>query len=382
MKDITTVANPDLEVIEGNKSRWTHADHRRWGFHNLHRIARYVTSFRAARVMPLEKRMILAIADLEEVQRLTSTPWFSAMVVLRGHHILFERYAADFGRDRPHSIQSITKTTMNLVIGRLIEAGAIDLEKTIAHYLPQVGSGYARATVQQVLNMDVVNEYTEDFADPSSTYYRHEEAMGWRLPRDPRGEETQRSFISRIASDDTTNRTGVTQYKDANTDILGWVAEVASGRSLRAFLADIADAAGLEGALHITTDREGFPTLDGGACLTARDLARYVSIFTRGGVGVSGEAVGSGAFLERTMMSGIPMQLPYEGMRYSNQAMISGRTLGHGGWGGQYALTNLDTGTVAVYLSVIEDAHAATRGALLPVIRMLETVAGPRFQAG
>lgn len=376
MNTITTIPNPDLVVIEGNKSHWTHADHRRQGMHNLHRIARYCMSFRAARVMPLEKRMDLRIAELEPVRHFTSLPWFSAMIVIRGQKILFERYAQDFGSDSPHSIQSITKTTMNLVVGQLVERGVLDLSRNIAYYIPEIGSGYANATLQRVLNMDVVNEYSGDFADPQATYYRHEEAMGWRVPRDPEYEETQREFISRIASDDTTNRTGHTQYKDANTDVIGWVVERASGRPLRSFLADIVDAAGIEGVFHITMDREGFPTLDGGACLTARDLARYFSIFVRRGRGIGAKSVGSATFIEETLLSGVPMPPPFESIRYSNHTMISGRALMHGGWGGQYAVANLDTGTIGVFLSVIESQHAITRDYMSPIIRMLESITG------
>jgi len=169
MNPILTVPNPDLVVVEGNKSRWTHADHRRHGCHHLHRIARYGTSFRAARVMVLEKRMDVRIAELDAVRHFTSLPWFSAMLVVRGQHILFERYAPDFGSEAPHSIQSITKTTMNLIVGRLVERGLLDLARPIGHYLPEIGSGYATATVQQLLNMDVVNEYSQDFADPQAT---------------------------------------------------------------------------------------------------------------------------------------------------------------------------------------------------------------------
>lgn len=377
MSEVATLANLDLEVIEGNKARWSHADHRRWGLHNLHKIARYSMSFRSARVMRLEKRVDLRIAELVAVRHLTSLPCFSAMLIVRGQHILFERYAADFSQDSPHSIQSITKTMMNLVVGRLVEQGVLDLSRTIAYYVPEMGSGYAGATLQQVLNMDVVNEYSGDFATPESGYYRHEEAMGWRLPRDPEHEETQRSFIAKIASAETTNRSGHAHYKDANSDVIGWVVERASGRPLRSFLADIVDAAALEGALHMTTDREGFPTLDGGACLTARDLARYFSLFVRRGIGVSGERVGSADFISQTLSSGVPMRgSTYEGMRYSNHMMVSasGRSLGHGGWGGQYAIANLDTGTIGVFFSVKEDQHAATPGYLTPIIRMLESI--------
>jgi CubicO group peptidase (beta-lactamase class C family) len=373
--NISTFPNVDLEIAEGNMSRWSRADQRRRGFHHLHQIARYGCSFRSARVLRLEKRMSLRIAELEGVRRLTALPWFSAMVVIQGQYVVFERYASDFGADAPHSIQSITKTIMNLVIGQLVEQGRLDLSRKVADYIPEIGSGYAQATLQQVLNMDVVNDYTEDFADPQASYYEHEEAMGWRLPRDPLREETEHSFLARIASADTNNRSGHVHYKDANTAVLGWIAERASERPLRSFIADIVDAAGLEGVLHITTDRTGVPTVEGGACLTARDLARYFALFVRGGRGVSGEIVGSASFIEQSLRSGVAMPAPYEGIRYSNHLMVRDRVLGHGGWGGQYALANLQTGTVAVFFSVLENEHAINREYLGPVIGMLESVA-------
>src|SRR5690242_9398501 len=108
------IPNRDLEVIDGNKARWSCADNRRRSFHNLHRIARYGLTFRSARTMCLEKRIDMRMTEFEPVRRLVSLPWFSAMVVIRGQHILLEQYAPDFNKDQPHSIQSTTKTMMNL----------------------------------------------------------------------------------------------------------------------------------------------------------------------------------------------------------------------------------------------------------------------------
>src|SRR5688572_11296310 len=99
MDPLITRPNPDLEIADGNMSCWSRADRRRWGWHNLHKIARYSCSFRAAHVMTLEKRMRLDIAELDSVQRLTSLPWFSALVMIQGQSIIFERYASDFGPD-------------------------------------------------------------------------------------------------------------------------------------------------------------------------------------------------------------------------------------------------------------------------------------------
>ncbi|MSP84162.1 MAG: serine hydrolase, partial [Alphaproteobacteria bacterium] len=95
MAEVVTIPNPDLAVTHDNKARWNLPDHRRHGFHNLHTLFRYGMSFRAGRVMTLEKRMDMRIPELPEVRRLTSLPWFSAMVVIRGQHVLFERYAPD-----------------------------------------------------------------------------------------------------------------------------------------------------------------------------------------------------------------------------------------------------------------------------------------------
>ncbi|WP_292506512.1 serine hydrolase [Mesorhizobium sp.] len=371
--------NPDLTVNAENQTHWNQPDHRRHGFHNLHRHTRYGMSFRAARVMMLQKRMDLRIADMESVNRLTSLPWFSAMAVVRGKDVLFERYAPDFGPDRAHSIMSISKTLINLVIGSLLEEGKIDLGRQIAHYLPWIGSGYASATVQQVLDMDVANNYSEDLSDLRSTTYAHEEAGGLRLPADPMHEHTMRSFLATISSTDTTNRTGRADYKTANTDVLAMIAEAVSGRPIRSYLADIVDAAGIEGCLYITTDREGFPNTGCGVCVTARDLARYGALFVKRGKGMEDRQVGSASFIDRSLVGGIPMSAPRDWLRYSNQTNTDGRWLGHGGFGGQYMIADLTSGVVGVVFSVVENREGNDSNYHVRIIKMLEQIGRLNF---
>ena len=381
MSQIASEPNPDLLVGADNKARWNQPDHRRHGFHNLYRLARYATSYRAGRVMSLRKRADLRIADMESVRRLTSLPWFSAMAVVRGNDVLYERYAPDFGPDRPHSIQSISKTMLNLILGRLLDDGKIELGRKVADYLPWIGSGYAGSTLQQVMNMDVANDYSEDYSDSHSTVFAHEEAMALRLPATAGREHTMRSFLPTITSRDTTNRTGHADYKSANTDVLAMVVEAASGRPMRTYLADIADAAGIEGCLHMTTDREGFPTADGGVCVTARDLARYGSIFVRRGKGIDGQPIGSASLIERSLKGGVPMPTPRDWLRYSNQTNTDGRWLGHGGYGGQYMIADLTSGVVGVFFSVLEDKDAYDASYYVPIIKMLSDIGRLEFKA-
>ena len=381
---LTTVRNPDLDVEAGNQANWNRPDKRRWGFHNLHRLSRYGLSLRATNVLPLTKVIDRRIGDLALVRQLTGSTMFSGMVVVRDQTVFFEKYAADFGPDRPHSIQSISKTTMHLVCGRLVEDGLIDLAAKISDYLPEVGSGYAEATVQQVLDMNVINNFNEDYADPwhfnatpgaTVGYGREEIAMGWRLQPDGEQPFSCRAFAAQLVSDDITNTTGMTQYKSPNTDIAGWIAERISGKSLRDHVLDIVEAAGIEGTFHISTDCDGVPVIAGGVSLTARDLARYGGLIARGGRGVSGEMVGSPAFLERTLKEqGQPRYEDRDDLTYHNQLMTNGRWVSHGGYGGQYLLVDPASRTVIVFFSVLEDAEGYDASYYPDIIAMAEAI--------
>ena len=224
--------------------------------------------------------------------------------------------------------------------------------------------------------MNVLNDYSEDYADPLCRVFEHEAATGMRLDGGP--EMTSQQFMATIGlaqgAVDCVNRTGVCMYRSANTDMLGAVAEVRGGRGLGAMLADLADAAGFEGQLHMACDRTGFAFVNGGISLTARDLARHGLLIARQGVGVNGVAVGSADFIARTLTGGIPLPAPRGHLRYSNQTNTNGRWLGHGGYGGQYMLVDMQTGTVGVFLSVLENAAGYDAAYYPPIIAMLEAV--------
>ncbi|MFM2355775.1 MAG: hypothetical protein RLZZ528_1511 [Pseudomonadota bacterium] len=372
----TSQANPDLVVQADGRPRWNSAPHRRHGFHNLHRLTRYAQSCRAARVLDLRLSADLSIAAREDVRRLTALPWFSAMAVTEGNRLLHEAYAPDFGPDGIHSIMSISKMSMNLILGRLWEDGILDLDARVGDVLPDIGPGYAGARIADVLNMNVRNDYSEDYHDPDAAVFHHEAACGMRLPEGP--EQTTRAFINGIGLEagatDTSNPGSTCLYKSANTDVLGYVADALGARPMSALMADLADAAGVEGALHVATDRAGWPLMNGGICLTARDLCRYGALFVRGGRGVDGRAFGSAAFLERSLAGGVPMPAPRGHLRYSNHLNTDGTMFGHGGYGGQYLVADPSTGRVACFLSVLQDEDGYDTTYFPPIIAMLTEI--------
>jgi CubicO group peptidase (beta-lactamase class C family) len=376
----TVYPNPDLTVGPDLHPRWNSAAHRRQGFHHLHQIARYTRSFRAASVLDLRPSADPTIPARADVQRLTASPAFSAMAVTEGNLLLFEAYAPDFGPDHPHAIMSITKMAANLIVGRLWEDGLLDLDQPLGAILPWIGPGYHAARLQDILDMNVHNDFNEDYTDPHTTVFQHEVAMGMRLPQGP--EPLMADLLAGIGlapgATDTVNRSGSSLYKSANTDVLMQAVQARGGRPLSAWLADLADAAGVEGALHIGTDRAGTPIFSGGLCLTARDLCRYGAMFARSGQGVNGADFGSASFLDRTLLGGVPMPAPRDQLRYSNQTNTDGIWVGHGGYGGQYMVANPKTGRVACFLSVLQDAHGYDPDWYPPVIAMLTGICGGR----
>ena len=391
-----THPNPDLLVGADARPRWNSAPFRRHGFHNLHRLSRYVQSFRAGSVLDLRRATDPAIAQRADLARACALPWFSAMVVAEGGRILFERYAPDFPEDQPHSIMSISKTVMNLVTGMLRDAGKLDLERTAGSYLPWLGAGYAGACVQDIADMNLRNAYDEDYLNPEAMVFHHEAATGMRLPAefgrtgaDPSGtgadaaEQDGKSFLAAIGlqpgTTDTRNPTRFCMYRSANTDVLAALAEEVSGRRMTDYLADLADAVGVEGAVHAAGDRKGFPLMNGGLCLTARDLARYGLLIARRGAGVGkagagARQFGSAAFLDETLTRGVMMPPPRAHLRYSNQFNTDGRWLGHGGFGGQYLLVDMQSGRVAVFLSVLDTEDGYLAEYFPPIIRMLAEI--------
>lgn len=372
---MTCHPNPDLAVLPDARPRWNSAPFRRHGFHNLHRLSRYVQSFRAGSIWNLRPAIDASIALRDDVARHCGNPWFSAMVVAQGNRILYERYAPDFSPDQPHSIMSISKTVMNLVIGHLRDEGRLGLQQKAGDILPWLGPGYAGASLQDILDMNVLNDYDEDYHNPEAAVFQHEAATGMRLPAG--AEIDGKAFLARIGlapgARDTTNPTGLCMYRSANTDVLAAVAEAVSGRPISAWLADYADAVGVEGAVHAAGDRRGFALMNGGLCLTARDLARHGLLIARRGQGAVGR-FGSAAFLDETLSHGIAMPAPRGHVRYSNQFNTNGRWLGHGGYGGQYMLADMTTGRVAVFLSVLDTEDGYFSNYYPPIIAMLADI--------
>ena len=376
-KKLVSVRNPELNTLKDNKASWNLPKTRRFGYRNLHKINRYSIFLRSDLILKLNSKPNKTIAKFPLVKKMTKNKSFCSLIVGNRQNILFEKYAKDFKKNQPQTIMSITKMFVNLFIGELVTNRLIDLNKKVSHYLPKIGSGYSNAKIQDVLNMNVINSYTEDYTKAYSSSFMHEPVGGWRLPKNLKNHLSQEEYLNTIKKSKNKsliNNSEYAFYKSANTDVVGLIIEKVSGRTLRDWVLSVVEAAGFEDGLYIASDRYGMPWMSGGGCLITRDFLRMGLLFARKGMGVGNRKVGSSSFLDKTIFNVGPkyMNLSKDKyLYYSNSTMVSGNMIGHSGYGGQFLATNFKTGNVAAFFSVLETKSATKESYKTDMINML-----------
>ena len=373
-------ANPSLVVLRDNKPKWYLPETRREGYRNLHKINRYGLLYRSDLVLKLNTKKNKNIENIPSVKKMVNHKYFCSLLVGKDQDILYEKYANDFTEKTPQTIMSITKIFVNLFIGELVEKKIISLKDKISKYLPNIGTGYAEATIQDVLDMNIENAYSEDYTDPFTSSYLHEPVCGWRLPKNLNEKIGQEEFLNKIESNknkDLKNNTEFSQYKSANTDVIGLLIEKVSKKKLKDWVLDAVEAAGFEDALYMGTDRYGMPWISGGGCLISRDFLRFALLFSRKGLGVENRIIGSSSFFDQTLNNKGTKYLEFtkdKFVHYSNSVMKSGNWIGHSGLGGQFLAANLKTGIVASFFSVIDTASGTDDNYKKDMICMMDEV--------
>ena len=382
---LLSVRNPELTTVKDNKALWNLPKTRRSGYKNLHKINRYSIFLRSDLILKLKSKPNKTIGNLPLVKKMIKNKSFCSLIVGNHQNILFEKYAKDFKKNQPQTIMSITKMFVNLFIGELVSTKLIDLNKKISYYLPKIGSGYANAKIQDVLNMNVINSYTEDYTKAYSSSFLHEPVGGWRLPKNLKNRLSQEDYLNTIKKSKNKsliNNSEYAFYKSANTDVVGLIIEKVSGSTLRDWVLSAVEAAGFEDGLYIASDRYGMPWMSGGGCLITRDFLRMGLLFARKGMGVGNRKVGSSAFFNKTIGNVGPKYMDLSKdkyLYYSNSTMVSGNMIGHSGYGGQFLATNFKTGNVAAFFSVLETKSATKESYKTDMINMLIDLVNKKY---
>ncbi|EMQ99303.1 6-aminohexanoate-dimer hydrolase [Paeniglutamicibacter gangotriensis Lz1y] len=90
-----------------------------------------------------------------------------------------EAYFGDMAPHSAHLVMSVSKSLVGAVAGSLCDSGLLDPTAPLTDYLPALtGTGYAGATVRNLLDMRSGIGFSEDYLDPRAEVRMMEEAIG------------------------------------------------------------------------------------------------------------------------------------------------------------------------------------------------------------
>ena len=276
----------------------------RWTFSHMREVLPTVNIPRdPARFLPLDKSgefvsdFSVAFQGRDQaIDAIAAHQYIDGLLVLKDGAIVFERYYGHLTEERPHLMNSVSKSVVGLLAGKLAGQGIIDLDKPVSHYVPALAdSGWGPDSLRSVLDMRDGSDYTEDYEDFSTTFRLQDCAIGWTdaeyCPADgPRG---LREFLRTVGRNE--EKLDKFSYRSGSTDVIGWVIEEAAGQPLAELISvHLWRPMGAEFDANITVDGSGLVLADHGMSSTLRDLGRFGLLLLNNGRAFGSEVVPAG----------------------------------------------------------------------------------------
>lgn len=276
----------------------------------------------------------------------------SLLVVDRGV-VVYEWYADQADAADLFLGASMTKSALSLLVGIAVADGALAVGDEVLAHLPELaGSGYAGCTVEHLLTMTTGVDWVEDHRDPTSPASRLVRCFA-ESTADSR--DLLRGIGTRTAPGTRF------EYCTADSQVLDWVRERATGVPYIPALEALWRALGCESDAVVATDFPGGVALAGGGlAATSRDWARLVGLQVDGAA--AGERVvgpdwaGTSSAPSRAFLA--PGRLPsaittHAGFGYHWWPLDdAGRRVTADGSRGQFGYVDRDLGVVVVKTSL------------------------------
>ncbi|OBG30540.1 serine hydrolase domain-containing protein [Mycobacterium sp. 852002-51057_SCH5723018] len=215
-----------------------------------------------------------------------------------------EEYLDGMTAHTRHLLFSVSKSLVAAVVGALHAAGAIELDAPVTKYVPALANcGYTGATVRHLLDMRSGISFSEDYGDPGAEIHLLDQAMGWAPKSRPDNPATLRDFLLTLRQKSAHG--GPFEYRSCETDVLGWICEVAGAQRMPALMSELLwSRIGAECDATIGVDTDGTGLFDGGISASLTDMIRFGSLFLRDGVSLTGRQVVPAAWIADTLDGG------------------------------------------------------------------------------
>ncbi|MCT2356807.1 beta-lactamase family protein [Brevibacterium casei] len=226
-----------------------------------------------------------------------------AWLVTRGGVAIAEEYAWPMKPARRHMLFSVSKSIVSIVVGALADAGLLRVDDLVTTHVPALGkSGYAGATIRDLLDMRSGVKFSEEYLEDGSEIRRLFEAVDF-APRTPTSAHGIKDFLTGLTSEREHGSSFV--YRSCETDVLAWVCENVVGRPFAVVASEFVwSRIGAAHAAQVCQDRWGGSIADGAISTTLRDLGRFGEMIARGGVNADGTRVVSEAWVDDIFAGG------------------------------------------------------------------------------
>jgi len=201
------------------------------------------------------------------------------IVVLHRGKCIYERYFGALRDRRHHLCASVTKSFVGTLAAWLIDEGRLDPKAPVVEWVPELAhSGFAHASVEQVLHMTTAIRYDETYANPEEDIWKHLKAGG--VFPSSANDQGPGSFIDYLQTVVQSSIHGEQfAYRTPNTDVLSWILKRVANQSLSDMISErIWQPMGAERDAAMQIDTLGFEFAGGGLLAVLRDLARFGEI--------------------------------------------------------------------------------------------------------
>lgn len=263
---------------------WTKEPYSSWSFFHVSKLLPTESISRGSRPLRVLTRWTKNInlitfndrdGKLMSVGQMLSATYTNGFIVLKEGKIISEQYFNGMNPASRHIIWTCSQSMLGSLIGVFVQNGLLDPDARVDNYIPELaGSGFADATLQQVLDMQVALDYSEDSrATTSPNVNQLYRAAGFGQPQAPE-EQTIYDFLPTIGKKGEHGT--VFQFATPNTEVLGWILEKVTGKTLVQLLTNIMwRQMGTERDAISVVNRAGSASPGGGFNLTLRDFARF-----------------------------------------------------------------------------------------------------------
>lgn len=215
--------------------------------------------------------------EQKSIDNVAAAQYIDGLLILKDGKIIAEKYYGQLTEDRPHLLNSVSKSIVGLLARKLAADGVINLDLPVSHYVPELArSGYGPDSLESILDMRDGSDYDEDYDDLSSTFRMQDCAIGWSNADycPPNGPKSLFKFLPKVGRNEA--QVGSFKYRSGSVNVIAWVLESATQKSLAALISEyIWQPMGAEFDANITIDQGGFALADHGISATLRDLGRF-----------------------------------------------------------------------------------------------------------